>query len=138
MITSGVTACGVLGVLALGMGIAYAQGGWEEILKRIFTWHLFPAIGLYFPWAMLQQTLFQFYLLGRLRVALPSSSPLPAIALTGIGYALVHLPDLELVLKAMFDLTQTFCHQLDHCNQDECTTCFTESLVIFAQPPRAS
>lgn len=41
---------------------------------------------------------------------------------------------LELVLKAMF-LTQTFCHQMDHCDQDECTTCFTESLVIFAQPP---
>jgi hypothetical protein len=97
-ITSGVTACGVFGVLALGMGMAYAQGGWEEVIKRIFTWHLFLAIGLYFPWALLQQTLFQFYLLGRLRVALPSRSPLPAIALTGIGYSLVHLPDWGIVV----------------------------------------
>jgi hypothetical protein len=93
VITLGVTACGVLGMLALGMGMAYAQGGWEEVFGRILTWRLFPAIGLYFPWALLQQTLFQFYLLGRLRVALPSKSPLPAIALTGIGYALVHLSD---------------------------------------------
>src|SRR5437763_1695399 len=93
VITSGVTACGIFGMLALGMGMAYAQGGWEEVFGRIFTWRLFPTIGLYFPWALLQQTLFQFYLLGRLRVALPSKFPLPAIALTGIGYALVHLPD---------------------------------------------
>jgi hypothetical protein len=84
-------------MLALGMGMAYTQGGGEAILKRIFTWRLFPAIGLYFPWALLQQTLFQFYLQGRLRVALSSSSPLPAIALTGIGYALVHLPDLGIM-----------------------------------------
>jgi hypothetical protein len=89
----GVTACGVFAILALGMGMAYAQGGWEEVFGRIFTWRLFSAIGLYFPWALLQQTLFQFYLLGRLRVALPSKSPLPAITLTGIGYSLVHLPD---------------------------------------------
>jgi hypothetical protein len=80
------------------MGMAYAQGGWEEVTKRIFTWRLFPAISLYFPWALLQQTLFQFYLLGRLRVALPSKSPLPAIALTGIGYSLVHLPDWEVTV----------------------------------------
>jgi hypothetical protein len=93
VITSGVTACGVLGMLVFGMGMAYAQGRWEEVFGRIFTWRLFPAIGLYFPWALLQQTLFQFYLLGRLRVLIPSKSPLPAIALTGIGYALVHLPN---------------------------------------------
>jgi CAAX prenyl protease-like protein len=93
VITLGLTACGVFGMLALGMGMAYTQGGWEEVFRRIFTWRLFPAIGLYFPWALLQQTLFQFYLLGRLRVLIPSKSPLPAIALTGIGYALVHLPD---------------------------------------------
>jgi hypothetical protein len=98
VISLGVTACGVFGVLALGMGMAYAQGGWEEVTKRIFTWRLFPAIGLYFPWALLQQTLFQFYLLGRLRVALPSKFPLPAIALTGIGYASVHLPDWEITV----------------------------------------
>jgi Type II CAAX prenyl endopeptidase Rce1-like len=98
VITSGVTAGGVFGILSLGIGIAYAQGGWEEVTKRIFTWRLFPAIGLYFPWALLQQTLFQFYLLGRLRVLIPSKSPLPAIALTGIGYALVHLPDWEITV----------------------------------------
>ncbi len=54
VISLGVTACGVFGMLALGMGRAYAQGGWEEVFGRIFTWRLFPTIGLYFPWALLQ------------------------------------------------------------------------------------
>ena len=50
------------------------------------------------PWALLQQTLFQFYLLGRLRTVIPTRSPLFAIVLTGISYAMTHLPDLTVAL----------------------------------------
>ena len=102
LITLAVTACLVLMLLVLGMGIAYAQGGWDQALAQVFTWHLLPAIGLFYPWALLQQTLFQFYLLGRLRTAIPAQSPLFAIVLTGISYAMTHLPDLTVALVTSF------------------------------------
>ncbi|MGH8585182.1 MAG: CPBP family glutamic-type intramembrane protease [Gammaproteobacteria bacterium] len=98
LITLTVTACLVLMLLVLAMGIAYAQGGWDQALAQVLTWHLLPAIGLFFPWALLQQTLFQFYLLGRLRTVIPTRSPLFAIVLTGISYAMTHLPDLTVAL----------------------------------------
>ena len=75
----------------IGLAIGYAQGGWSTAFHRISNWHILLAIGFYFPWALLQQTLFQFYLLGRLRTLLPASV---AITCTGMSYALVHLPDL--------------------------------------------
>ncbi len=96
-----VTACLVLMLLALGIGIAYAQGGWDRALAQVFTWHLLPTIGLFFPWALLQQTLFQFYLLGRLRTLIPTPSPLFAIVLTGISYAMTHLPDLTVAFVTL-------------------------------------
>jgi len=98
LITLTVTACLVLMLLVLGMGIAYAQGRWDQALAQVFTWHLLPAIGLFFPWALLQQALFQFYLLGRLRTVIPTQSPLFDIVLTGISYAMTHLPDLTVAL----------------------------------------
>ncbi len=50
----------------------------------------------YLPWAFLQQTIFQFYLLGRLRVLLPLTSPILLAAANGTAYGLVHLPDHQL------------------------------------------
>ena len=51
-------------------------------------------LAIYLPWALLQQTLFQFYLLGRLRVLLPFASPLYLSVLNGVVYGLVHIsPD---------------------------------------------
>lgn len=51
------------------------------------------ALVCYVPWALLQQTLFQFYLLGRLRALLPFASPLLLSLLNGLCYGLVHLPN---------------------------------------------
>lgn len=47
-------------------------------------------------WATLQQLLFQFYLLGRLRALLPASPPLALAAINGLLFGAVHLPDVEL------------------------------------------
>jgi len=60
----------------------------------MFSLHFFIAVALYLPWAMLQQTLFQFYLLGRLRVLLPFAPPLMLSVINGFAYGLVHLPEI--------------------------------------------
>ncbi len=60
--------------------------------------NLLVAFSLYVPWALLQQAIFQLYLLGRLRAVLPSVSPLILAALNGTAYGLVHLPNPGLVL----------------------------------------
>jgi membrane protease YdiL (CAAX protease family) len=71
---------------------AYKTGGWQ------FVWHFFLALVCYLPWALLQQTLFQFYLLGRLRALLPFASPLLLSVINGIFYGLVHLPDVPVAI----------------------------------------
>ncbi|MEM1113187.1 MAG: CPBP family glutamic-type intramembrane protease [Pseudomonadota bacterium] len=53
---------------------------------------------VYMAWALVQQTLFQFYLLGRLLRAAPGLPPAVLIALSGLSYGLVHLPDLQLTV----------------------------------------
>lgn len=75
-----------------GLAIGSAQGGWSAAFARVSNWHILLAICFYFPWALLQQTLLQFYLLGRLRTLFPASVAIPC---TGMAYALVHLPDLS-------------------------------------------
>lgn len=84
-------------VMCLGAGIAigYILNGWDGVWHRISNWHILIAIGLYLPWALLQQTLFQYYLLGRLLNLLPTRL---AIILTGSAFGLVHLPDLWITL----------------------------------------
>ena len=59
----------------------------------MFSVHFLLALALYLPWALLQQTLFQFYLLGRLRALLPFASPLTISIVNGVFYGLCHLPD---------------------------------------------
>jgi hypothetical protein len=46
----------------------------------------------YLPWALLQQTLFQFHLLGRLRVLFPFASPVLLSVVDGVLYGMTHLP----------------------------------------------
>ena len=79
--------------LLVGGIIAYQAAGWAAVGYRIFHPRIPTAVTLYFPWALLQQTLFQFYLLGRLRVLWPSLSPLAHAALNGLAFGLVHAPD---------------------------------------------
>jgi membrane protease YdiL (CAAX protease family) len=54
------------------------------------------AFCLYFPWALLQQSIFMIYLLGRLRTVFSRASPWVLAALNGTAYGLVHLPDVTL------------------------------------------
>jgi len=59
----------------------------------MFSLNFFISMMLYLPWALLQQTLFQFFLLGRLRALLPWASPWTLSILNGVAYGLVHWPD---------------------------------------------
>jgi len=81
--------------LGTGLAIVYASHGWDGAIDRISNWHILVAICLFVPWALLQQTLFQFYLLGRLLSLLPSNL---AITCTGIAFGIVHLPDVWITL----------------------------------------
>ncbi len=76
--------------LGVGLYLGYLEDGWHGAQVRIANWHIIAALAFYVPWALLQQTLFQFYLLGRLLTLFPVWL---AVTLTGISYALVHLPD---------------------------------------------
>jgi len=78
----------------LGMYIGYERGGEAGVGVRLLHPKIPIAIALYLPWALLQQMLFQFYLLGRVRVLCPSLHPLSHSALNGLAFGLVHAPDL--------------------------------------------
>jgi membrane protease YdiL (CAAX protease family) len=70
----------------------------ETTTPPMFSMNFWVTLGLYLPWALLQQTLFQFYLLGRLRALLPFASPIFLCVINGILYGLVHLPDLPVTI----------------------------------------
>jgi membrane protease YdiL (CAAX protease family) len=78
-------ALAVLGAIA----VFVAQASGVSPLERFANWHMLAAAALYFPWALLQQYLFQFYWFGRwLRIV-----PAPfAVALTAVAFAAVHFP----------------------------------------------
>lgn len=85
----------ILVLFGIGMTTGYASGGWTGAFNRVFNWHLLVVLILYLPWALLQQTLFQFYLFGRLLTLFPKDF---AIACTGITFGLVHLPDIWIMI----------------------------------------
>jgi hypothetical protein len=70
---------------------------WGGEPAAMFGSHFFIALCLYLPWALLQQTLFQFYLLGRLRALLPFATPWTLSIINGIAYGLMHWPTLPVV-----------------------------------------
>ena len=86
------TASVVLVFLVIGFCIGFRKDGWAGVGARLLNPGILLAFAFYLPWALAQQTLFQFYLLGRMAVLVPSR-PLIAIVVAGIGYSLVHLPD---------------------------------------------
>src|SRR5580765_2285730 len=92
-VTLWVTIPTALVFILIGMFLGYREGGWPAVTSRVFNWRILAAFGCYLPWALMQQTLFQFYLLGRLLALFPTSKPLPAIFITGVSFSLVHLPD---------------------------------------------
>jgi len=84
--------------LLIGSYLGFRDGSWSGALERVLNWRILLALLFYFPWALLQETLFQFYLLGRLKVIFDSRYPVIFCAINGSAYSLVHLPDIWVCL----------------------------------------
>ena len=100
VVTMTLTVLVMLLFLLVGVVIGYQGAGWPGVKARILHPYLPTAVLLYLPWALLQQTLFQFYLLGRVRTLCPSLRPLAQSALNGLIFGLVHSTDIGIVLLA--------------------------------------
>ena len=88
------TAAALAAFAVIGAANGYAAEGWYGVWQRLGNWHLVVACLLYFPWALLQQFLLQFYLSGRLQALLPYWL---AIILTGLAFSAVHFPRLPVM-----------------------------------------
>ena len=97
LLASAATIPVILAFAVIGLVIGYRESGWDGAWARLLNYHLPLAFALYLPWALLQQFLFQFYLLGRLLTLFPA--PVSVVA-TGMAYSLVHLPDIGITLAA--------------------------------------
>ncbi|HEY3324636.1 MAG TPA: CPBP family glutamic-type intramembrane protease [Planctomycetota bacterium] len=78
-------------LVLLILGIVGRYWGWYTNPVAMFGAHFWLTLALYLPWALLQQYLFQFYLLGRFRALLPFASPVFLCMLNGIIYGLLHV-----------------------------------------------
>jgi hypothetical protein len=97
LLASAVTIPVILAFAAIGLALGFRESGWDGAWARLLNRHLFIAFALYLPWALLQQFLFQFYLLGRLLTLFPASV---SVVATGMAYSFVHLPDIGVTLAA--------------------------------------
>jgi membrane protease YdiL (CAAX protease family) len=88
----GFTAAALL-VLAL-TAVLVARNADLPLFDRFANWHMLAAAALYFPWALLQQYIFQFYWFGRWLQVVPAPV---AIALTAVAFAAVHFPRLPVM-----------------------------------------
>jgi membrane protease YdiL (CAAX protease family) len=89
----GLTAFGMGAFMLVGAFLGFRSGGWTAAVHRLFPLQILFAFLAYVAWAFLQQTLFQFYLLGRLIRLLPAAPPLVLCALNGLAFSSVHWPD---------------------------------------------
>jgi membrane protease YdiL (CAAX protease family) len=85
-------------VVLAGAGVVVAHVAGEPWQPRFLNWHMALAAPLYLLWALLQQYIFQFYLLGRLLqvVALKFAIPIAACA-----FAAVHFPRWPVMLAVL-------------------------------------
>ena len=92
----GFTVLSLVALAAAGVVVAHVAG--EPWQPRFLNWHFAVAATLYLPWALLQQYIFQFYLLGRLLqvVALRFAIPIAACA-----FAAVHFPRWPVMLATV-------------------------------------
>jgi membrane protease YdiL (CAAX protease family) len=95
-------------LLLLACGL-YLYGPSVLRLGVLFTF------AFYLPWALLQQTLFQFYLLGRLRVLFPLASPLLLSVVDGLLYGMTHFPSGWLLagLTVACGIVWSYCYHRD-------------------------
>jgi len=111
ILAGAVTISAILAFAAIGLKLGYREFGWEGAWTRLSNWHLPVVFLLYLPWALLQQFLFQFYLLGRLLTLLPAPV---AVFATGMAYSLVHLPEVGVALAtAPAGIFWTFLYRRD-------------------------
>jgi membrane protease YdiL (CAAX protease family) len=82
------TTAALVVLAALGAS-RFAGGELPSLGARFASWHFLLAVALYLPWALLQQYIFQRYLLARLLQLVP---PAFAIALTAVAFSSVHFP----------------------------------------------
>ena len=75
-------------VLAVA-AVLVARAAGTPAAERFGNWHMLAAAALYFPWALLQQYIFQFYWFGRWLRLVPAPV---AVALTAVAFAAVHFP----------------------------------------------
>lgn len=87
----------LVGTLAVALVFAIV-GSWTGRPGSLFKPTMLGALVFFTLWAALQQLLFQFYLLGRLRALIPVAPPLTLAAMNGILFGAVHLPDIELTV----------------------------------------
>lgn len=99
-VTLTLTGLVVLVFLLIGAEIGYQGADWPGVKARILHPYLPTAVLLYLPWAMVQQTLFQFYLLGRVCTLCPSLHPLTQSLLNGLVFGVVHTTDIWIPLLA--------------------------------------
>jgi hypothetical protein len=88
----------VLLFLIIALRAGYAQNGWTGALERVGNWHLLVALVLYFPWALLQQYVFQFFLFGRLLYLLPAAV---AVGSTAVAFSAVHYPRVPIMAATL-------------------------------------
>ena len=101
VVTLWITVPPALLFLLIGGIVAYQGGGWPGVAHRVFHWSILAAFGCYLPWALMQQTLLQFYLLGRLLALLPTRVRWVPFLITGMCFGLVHLPDVWTALMTV-------------------------------------
>jgi hypothetical protein len=97
-VTLWITVPTVLVFLLVGGILAFSEHGWAGVSKRILNWKLLAVFAAYLGWALMQQTLFQFYLLGRLLALFPRKMPVWPVWIIGFGFSLVRLPDIPTAL----------------------------------------
>ncbi|HEU4617061.1 MAG TPA: CPBP family intramembrane glutamic endopeptidase [Gammaproteobacteria bacterium] len=83
------TLAGALLFLAVALVVGKAEGGWPAAAARVLNWHLLPALAIYLLWALVQQFVFQFYLLVRLLYLIPERA---AVVVTAVLFSAVHFP----------------------------------------------
>ncbi len=71
---------------------------WANAARYLFRPTFLPALAVFVPWAVAQQALLQFYLLGRLRALAPDAPPMVIAAANGLVFGVVHLPDWQVMV----------------------------------------
>jgi Type II CAAX prenyl endopeptidase Rce1-like len=90
------TAAALIGLAATAVVVASESGlPWQP---RFTNWHMLVALALYFAWALLQQYIFQFYLLGRLVNLTKTQVAIPVAA---CAFAAVHFPRWPVMLVTL-------------------------------------